>query len=132
MFAECLMSDAAEDDCPLPRPLQTRNLVCFAALWCLVYLTGPISYVGVTHANLLRELGNSDTINNLPQAMYQWMTAVSVIVAWLLPHPRWLKPLLIAGLGAKTAVTGMVVAAIGLELSAAVVTGSVIAFAGVF
>ena len=126
------MTDNNENDCPLPALLQTRNVVCFAGLWCLIYLTGPISYVGVTHANLLRDLGNSDTVNNLPQAFYQWMAPASVLVAWLLPHPRWLKPLLIGAIAAKTLVTAMVVAAIWFGMSAGVVTVSVIAFAGVF
>ncbi|MSQ95990.1 MAG: hypothetical protein EXR98_15740 [Gemmataceae bacterium] len=126
------MIDGSANDCPLPATLQTRNLACFAGLWCLIYLTGPISYVGVTHANLLHELENNDRTNNSPQAWYQWMSAASVLVAWLLPHPRWLKPLLIGALAAKALVTALVVAAIWFKLSGAVVTTSVIAFGGVF
>jgi hypothetical protein len=70
-----------EDDCPLPVAQQTRNIACFAGFWCLFYLAAPVSYVGLTHANLLKALGNSDTVANLPHAVYQWLTAVPIIVA---------------------------------------------------
>ena len=120
------------DDCPLPAKLQTRNIVCFAGLWCLIYLTAPVSYVGLTHANLLHDLGNSDTIANLPHAVYQWMTALPILVAWFLPQARLLKPLLVGSLAAKAVLTAVVAMAIWLRLPAAIVTGSVILFAGVF
>ena len=116
---------------PVVRRLQTRKS-CLAGLWCLIYLTAPVSYVGVTHANLLHEFGNSDTVANLPHAAYQWMTGLPVLVAWFLPQARWLKPLLVGSLAAKAALTAVVAAAIWLRLPASVVTGSVILFAGVF
>ena len=126
------VSEQAGDDCPLSAALQTRNIVCVTGLWCLIYLTAPVSYVGVTHANLLHDLGNSDTVANLPHAVYQWMTGLPVLVAWFLPQARWLKPLLVGSLAAKAVLTAVVAAAIWLRLPAAVVTGSVILFAGVF
>ena len=60
-----------------------------------MYLTAPITYVGLVHANLLKALGNNDTISNLPSAMYLWMTIVPVMVAWMFPQPRFLKPLVL-------------------------------------
>jgi hypothetical protein len=120
------------DDCPLSAGLQTRNMLCFAGLWCLIYLAAPVSYVGVTHANLLHALGNSDTVANLPHAVYVWMTGVPILVAWLLPQPRWLKPLIVGSLAAETAVTVVVAALIWLRMPASIVTIGVIAYAGVF
>jgi len=130
--AAATFSEPAEDDCPLSAALQTRNIACFTGVWCLIYLTAPVSYVGVTHANLLHDLGNSDTMANLPHAVYQWMTALPVLVAWFLPQARWLKPLLVGSFAAKAALTVLVAAAIWLRWPAAVVTGSVLLFAGVF
>src|SRR3954454_22843542 len=81
------------DDCPLPAGVQRRNICCFAAFWGVYYLAAPVSYVGLTHANLLRALGNGDTVNNLPSAVYLWLAFVPVLAAWAFPHPRHLKPL---------------------------------------
>ena len=61
---------SADDDCPLAASEQSRNILCFAGLWCLYYLAAPVSYVGVTHANLLKALGGNDTVANLPHAVY--------------------------------------------------------------
>lgn len=123
---------STDDDCPLSIGLQTRNMVCLAGVWCLIYLTAPVSYVGVTHANLLHDLGNSDTLANLPHAVYQWMTALPVLVAWFLPQARWLKPLLVGSFAAKAVLTALVAVAIWLRWPAVVVTATVILFAGVF
>jgi MFS family permease len=119
-------------DCPLPVALQRRNMVCYAGLWCLIYLSAPISYVGVTHANLLKELGNSDTVSYLPHAVYQWMTAFPVLVAWFLPQPRLLKPLVVWSLVVKLLVTAMVVLAVALQWPATVVSATVVGFAALF
>ena len=126
------MNHLAENDCPLPAALQSRNILCFTGLWCLTYLTAPISYVGVTHANLLHDLGASDTVANLPHSVYQWMTCLPILVAWFLPQARLLKPLLVVSLATKAAAAAAVAAVIWLQWPASVVTASVIAFAGVF
>lgn len=111
-----------EDDCPLPAAQQARNIFCFAGFWCLSYLVAPVSYVGLPHANLLKALGNSDTVANLPHAVYQWLGALPIVVAWFLPQPKLLKPLLVFPLILMAAVTGAVALAIWLKLSASVVT----------
>jgi hypothetical protein len=120
------------DDCPLCTGQQSRNILCFAGLWCLIYFTAPISYVGVTHANLLHDLGDSDKVANLPHAVYQWMTAFPIFVAWFLPDPRWLKPLIVGSLTVKTVMTGIVAASLWLRFPSSLITFTVIAFAGVF
>jgi hypothetical protein len=126
------MNDPIENDCPLPPSQQTRNIFCFAALWCLIYLTAPISYVGITHANLLKAYGNNNTIANMPHAIYQWMTGVPILVAWFLPQPWLLKPLLVGSLVVKAAMTCVVALAIGLQFPDQVITWSVVAFGAVF
>src|SRR5262249_49566837 len=78
-------------DCPLSRPAQTRNLLLFAGCTGLIYLTGPISYVGPTQASLCRELGASDATANLPKTLYLALTVSPVIFAWLIPYVAWLK-----------------------------------------
>src|SRR5579871_1618378 len=82
-------------DCPLPVALQRRNMLLYGLYWALYYLSAPISYVGVTHANLLTELGCNDKVANLPAAGYQWMTAVPILVAWFFPQTRLTKPLVV-------------------------------------
>jgi hypothetical protein len=120
------------DDCPLDGGLQTRNMLCFVGLWCFIYFTAPVSYVGLTHANLLHELGNNDTVANLPHAVYQWMTAIPVLVAWILPHPRWLKPLIVGSLTAKAVMAGIVAVSLWWQWPTRLVTFTVIAFAAVY
>ncbi|MBI3861728.1 MAG: hypothetical protein HY290_07515 [Planctomycetia bacterium] len=120
------------EDCPLAGARQTRNVICFAALWCCIYLTAPVSYVGVTQANLLKALDNTDTVANLPHAVYQWMTAFPVLVAWFLPHPRLLKPLIFVALTAKVIATSAVAAVLWWPCPASVVTAVVIAFGAIF
>ena len=123
---------SADDDCPLPAAAQTRNILCFAGLWCLYYLAAPVSYVGVTHANLLKALGGTDTVANLPHAVYQWMSAVPILVAWFLPQPRLLKPLLVTSLLAMAGITAVVPVTIWLRLPASTVTAAVVAHAAIF
>ncbi len=122
----------AEDDCPLPTAQQSRNLFCFAGFWCLYYLTAPVTYIGVTHANLLKALDNSETVANLPHAVYQWLTALPIVVAWLFPQPKMLKPLLVIPLILMASITGAVALSIWLGLSPRIVTVMVIAHGAVF
>ncbi len=121
--------DAAllENDCPLTANQQKRNIVCYAGFWCLHFLAAPVSYVGVTHANLLNALGNSDKVANLPHAVYQWMTALPIFVAWFFPQPKMLKPLLVAPLLLMSTASAAVALTIWLGLSNRVVTIAVIA-----
>jgi MFS family permease len=96
------------DDCPLPADSQAWNLRCLVVYWCITYLCAPISYIGLTHANLLKALGNSDTTSNLPAAVYQWLIVVPVVAAWWFPQPKHLKPLGIAAIGLEAAISAVV------------------------
>lgn len=96
-----------DEDCPLPVATQNWNIACFAVFWAVYYLVAPVSYIGTTHANILKSLGNSDVINNLPSAMYLWLTPVPVLITWMFPHPRYLKPLAVLSVGVMTVITGL-------------------------
>lgn len=122
----------AEDDCPLSAGQQARNIFCFAGFWCLFYLSAPVSYVGLPHANLLEQLGNSNTIANLPHAIYQWLGAMPILVAWFFPQPKMLKPLLVLPMLVMACTTAAVPLAIWSGLSPSVVTWFVIAHGAVF
>lgn len=128
------VSDAPqlENDCPLSAAEQGRNIFCYAAFWCLHYLAAPVTYVGLTHANLLKELGNSDTVANLPHAVYQWLTAVPILVAWFFPQPKMLKPLLVVPLLVMASMSGAVALTIWAGMSPRVVSIVVIVHGAVF
>ncbi|MFO0919929.1 MAG: hypothetical protein U0872_16675 [Planctomycetaceae bacterium] len=121
-----------DEDCPLPVSMQNRNIACFATFWAVYYLVAPVSYIGSTHANMLEKLGNSDDINNLPSAMYLWLTFVPVVVTWLFPHPRSLKWLATGAISVMTMITGTVALTLGGGASAEISTLVVIAHGALF
>lgn len=135
------MSDANEqraetvdpdDDCALPPAVQLRNIACIAGYWSLFYLAAPVTYVGTAHANLLKDLGNTQTINNLPSAVYMWFTVVPVILAWIFPQTRLLKPLALVSVAVMAAATAGVALTLWWGFSPRVVTGIVIAHGAAF
>jgi hypothetical protein len=120
-------ADEPENDCPLAPRDQTRNVLCFAGFWCIYYLAAPISYVGVNHANLLKDLGNSDTVANLPHAVYQWLTAFPILVAWFLPQARLIKPLLVIPLVGMAVASAAVAAALWMKMPSSLMSVAVMA-----
>ena len=121
-----------KNDCPLPVDIQRRNIYCFASFWGIYYLAAPVSYVGLTHANLLKALGNNDTVCNLPSAVYLWLSIVSVLTAWFFPHPRYLKRIGLIAVSVMACITAVVAITLWARTSAAFITGVVIAHAAVF
>lgn len=120
------------DDCPLPAGVQRRNIFCFVLYWCVFYLCSPVTYVGITHSNLLKDLGNGDTVSNLPSAVYQWMTLIPVIVAWTFAQPRYLKPMMLISLGLMSTATAAVAALLWFEVSTTIRTVAVIVHGATF
>ena len=120
------------EDCPLPVSVQNRNIWCFAIFWSVYYLAAPITYIGLTHANLLKAFGNSDTVSNLPSAYYLWFTALQVVAAWLFPSPRHVKPLAYVAVGLMVTVSAAVAVTLGSGASPRVATIVVIVFGAVF
>jgi hypothetical protein len=126
------MTNDPQDDCPLPVGVQRRNICYFAIFWCIYYLAAPVSYVGTTHANLLKTLGHSDTVSNLPASVYLWLAFVPVLAAWLWPHSRYLKPLGLIAVGSMACATAVVALALWLGTSTTVTTVVVIGQGAVF
>lgn len=120
------------DDCPLPVAAQRRNIYCVVVFWGLNYLCAPVSYVDLTHANLLHALGNTDTVSNLPSALYLWLSVTPILTAWLFPHPRLLKPLALTAIMVRAIATSVVALMLGFGASPAVTTVVVIGHAAVF
>jgi len=104
------------DDCPLPVVQQRKNMVLYGSFWALYYLSQAVSYVGVTHANLLKELGCNNTTANLPSTWYQLMSAIPILVAWFFPQTRLTKPLVVGSVTTMGLLTGTVALAMWLEL----------------
>lgn len=99
----------------LPVPLQRRNSFVFLVNNALTYLVAPVFYVGVLHAAILKSLHVSDTVANLPEAVYLWVTPLPVLIAWLWPSPHLMRPMLTVSLvlmgGAGLVVGALCVAA---------------------
>ena len=90
-------------------PLQRRNSLVFLLNNAITYFIAPVLYVGVLHAAILGSLEVSDKVANLPQSVYLWATPVPVLIAWLWPSPRLLRPMLVSAL-TLAGVAGLVVA----------------------
>ena len=86
------MSDPTEFS--VPESAQLRNGLVFMTSTSLIYLIAPVTYVGVLHATILDSLQASDTVANLPEAVYLWVTPLPVLIAWFWPSPQLLRPML--------------------------------------
>jgi hypothetical protein len=118
-------------DCPLSRRDQTRNIVIYAANWALVYLSSPVTYVGLVQAALLDRLGFGSREANLPAGVFLWSTPLAVVAIWLLPRAGSLKRLIVGAL-VSAALTGCVVAASILWLGPNLVLAALVAHAAVW
>lgn len=96
-------------DCPLPKEQQTRNLILFAINVGMIYLGAPVLYVGLTQAALFDELKTDKTIANLPTTVYFLTTPLPILVAWVFPLVRQLKPVLVGSYLASAAAGALVV-----------------------
>lgn len=105
----------ASADQLLPISLQRRNSLVFLLNTSLTYLVAPVFYVGVLHAAILDSFDASDTIANLPAAVYLWVSPLPVLIAWIWPAPRLFKRMLLIALvvmgAAGIVVAGLFVAA---------------------
>ncbi|HKI35030.1 MAG TPA: MFS transporter [Gemmataceae bacterium] len=103
---------AAPPDCPLTHREQTRNLLIYTANWALLYLASPVTYVGLLQATLLKRLGYSDAVSNLPASVYLWTTPLPVLVAWYFPQVRLLKRLMVFAFAVVGAMGALAAAAV--------------------
>ncbi|MBM4067835.1 MAG: MFS transporter [Planctomycetes bacterium] len=98
-------TDAAT--CPLGDREQVRNLVLVAVNTGLSYLASPVLYVGVVHASLCDWLQTSATVANLPATAYLIMSPLPLLVAWLFPYARYLKPVMVGCYASLATVNAM-------------------------
>lgn len=99
------MSDVAIVSIPVAD--QRRNGLVFMIATSLTYLIAPVSYVGVLHATILESLKASDTVANLPESVYLWVTPLPLLIAWFWPSPKLLRPMLTWAFIAKGAAGGL-------------------------
>ncbi len=92
---------SASEETVLSASTEQRNGLVFLICNCLTFLIAPVTYVGVLHAVILDSLDASHAVANLPEAVYHYVTPVPMIIAWLWPSPRLLRPLLAGSLLAK-------------------------------
>jgi hypothetical protein len=133
MSSNCLSDEkptpqsSATTDCPLPARAQTRNLILFSLNKSLIFLVGPLIYVGTVDAVLLKKLGFTDAVANLPLTAFFWTTApFMVLCTWYFCQVRILKPILIGAYFIIAATGALTLIAIvqniaGLALAAIVV-----------
>jgi hypothetical protein len=101
---------------PLSPRDERRNILVYAANRTLIYLASPVTYLGLVRATLLDRLGFDRRDANLPAGVYLWATPLAVVVVvWLFPRVRQLRPLLVASF-LSTGVLGGVAAAAVLFL----------------
>lgn len=93
----------------VPESSQRRNSFVFLVNTSLSYLVAPVFYVGVLHAAILHSMQASDTVANMPEAVYLWVAPLPVLIAWIWPSPRLLRPMLTTALVIQ-GVAGLVVA----------------------
>jgi hypothetical protein len=106
----------ASGDCPLSYREQSRNILIYAANWGLIYLSSPVTYVGITQATLVDRLGYRSEAANLPASAFLWSMPLAVVVIWAFPRIGSLKGLLVGAL--------LSAAAMGLAVTAAVLWGT--------
>ena len=94
----------------LPHRQQLRNVAIYAITNCLIYLSAPVVYVGITQTSLCASLGASDTVSNLPSSAFFWATLVPVFIAARFHKVSLTAPVLVSAY-ALTAASGLLVAA---------------------
>src|SRR5262249_13886052 len=97
------------EDCPLLPVQQTPNLVLFCLNVGLIYLGAPVLYVGVVQAALCDYLKADRTTSNFPSSIYFTTTPLPILVAWMFPYVRQLKPVLVCSFLTAAAAGAVVV-----------------------
>lgn len=82
---------SAPPELTLDVKLQNRNVLVYAVLTSLIFLSASTLYVGYVQASLCKRFNTSDTIANLPGSAYLAMAWFPVLIAWLFPQARVLK-----------------------------------------
>lgn len=119
----------SDEEIGLPVEVQNRNSQIFALIVSLRFLTAPVLYVGFVQVALCKRLETSDTVANLPSALYLSMAWAAVVLAWLYPQARLLKPIMSIAFGMVAALGAMVAIVLLLEAPIAVIVAAIMAHA---
>jgi hypothetical protein len=106
--------------CLLPLRDQRRNMALYAICAALVYMTAPITYVGVVHASLCNAMGASDAAANLPNAACYLAMTAPLFIAWRFHSAAAIKPVLAAAFFFGALACFVVAIMLFLPMSAAV------------
>lgn len=109
-------TDVAVIDPPvggLSERAQRWNSVVFIVNTTIGYSVAPVFYIGILHAAVIHAQGFRDTVANLPEAVYMWVQPAPLLIAWLWPKARHLRPMLMVSFAAK-GFAGLAVAALFL------------------
>jgi MFS family permease len=124
-------SAADPDGIDLSPRLQNRNVLLYATLTALIFLSAPTLYVGFVQAGLCKRLNASDTVANIPATAFLAMVWVPVVVAWLIPQARLLKRTLRIAYGVMALVCGIVAAILLTGAPSPVIIGALIVHAAI-
>lgn len=110
---------------------QNRNVLIYAAQEAMIFISSSTLYVGFVQATLCKRLNTSNTIANLPSTVCLSMVWLPVIVAWLLPQVRLLKPTLVAAHCMMAFGCAQVALVLMLHLPTPVIIGSLLVQAAI-
>ncbi|MFN0196266.1 MAG: MFS transporter [Planctomycetaceae bacterium] len=120
-----LLDPNDKDFCLLSEELQRRNTLIYIFSWCAIYFVGPVTYVGVMQANIIKSFGGSDFLANLPSAVNAWVLPTPVILAWLLTSTKYMRPMLVGSYFALSAI-GFITAAVFFTTSNTLVISALV------
>ena len=126
-----IASTTPGDGTGLDPRLENRNVLIYATLTSLLFLSAPTLYVGFVQAALCKRLLTSDTLANVPATAFLSMIWFPVVIAWLIPQARRLKATLSAAFGVMALMCAAVAVVLLSNPRPAVIIGALIAHAAV-
>jgi len=124
--SEQAVSPPGAGDSPLPRRVQTRNMIIYAGNVCFIFLSAPVIYIGIVQAVLCERLGASIATANLPTSLYLAVAALPVLFAWYLPYVRLLRRVVVTGYATMSAMGALVTAVLLLPVSSGLKVAAVV------
>lgn len=126
---EVASGGAPANELSLDPKMQDRNVLLYATMTSLIFLSAPTLYVGFVQASLCKRLHTSDTLANLPSTAYLGMAWFPVVIAWLIPQARLLKITMSAAFGIMALMCTSVGVVLLLQPPPTVIIGALIAHA---
>lgn len=110
---------------------ESINILVFASQLGLGYLAAPIANVDFVHAALCKHLHASNTLANLPSAIYLGMSWFPVAAFGLFPQARLFQALMQVSFGAMAIICAGVAALLVLDSSASWILSAILLHAAV-